>query len=129
MELRSAALRVFWHWNRGQVTRITFAEQMRCITTHMRGISAHFVTKVLDGEWLFVVGGEDEFEAVGKQWLAEGTSSRAALSTETQAVRVACYRWVFRARPMAGFEDPNYFSRAFRDEVGITPKRYQLQSR
>ena len=26
----------------------------------------HFVTKVLDGERLFVVGGEDEFEAVGK---------------------------------------------------------------
>ena len=28
-----------------------------------------------------------------------------------------------------GFKDPNYFSRAFRDEVGITPKRYQIQSR
>ena len=28
-----------------------------------------------------------------------------------------------------GFKDPNYFSRAFRDEVGITPKRYQIRSR
>ncbi|MBT3295964.1 MAG: helix-turn-helix domain-containing protein [Verrucomicrobia bacterium] len=28
-----------------------------------------------------------------------------------------------------GFKDPNYFSRAFRDEVGITPKLYQIQSR
>lgn len=28
-----------------------------------------------------------------------------------------------------GFRDSNYFSRAFRDEVGITPKRYQIQSR
>lgn len=28
-----------------------------------------------------------------------------------------------------GFKDPNDFSLAFHDEVGITPKRYQLQSR
>lgn len=65
---------------------------------------------------------------------AHSTGMSAGRYSTQQRVRSACELLkaganVTEAALGVGFQEPNYFSRAFRGVMGVSPKRYQMESR